>query len=396
MSEKKKLFTATFTFEGKRYYIRSAKSQRDADKRAALKQHALEVTSEIISPSTTFAEYARIWLPTYMENTVQRPTYLNLQSRIEKVLIPAVGRMRLKDIRPTNLQKIFAAKPGRSKDYYVKLRHLMYRIFAQAVRDHLLRDNPAESLFIPKSVNGTHRSLTEEERRCIIFTADWHSFGLFIQALLWCGLRPQEAAALRWEDIDQINHTIHIQRALKNDGTIGLPKSATGDRLIPVPPQFWVRLMPRLPERGYVFRPTRLNHYTHMAIKEGWKSFKRSLDINMGAKYISHEGKLIIQQSVLPKDLQMYCLRHTYCTDLQSAGVPINIAKELMGHSSIELTARIYTHMSDDAFSAAAQKIAAFGATASATLLPDKPGFSAVSSDTDLESNSELQVQKSV
>ena len=73
------------------------------------------------------------------------------------------------------------------------------------------------------------------------------------------------------------------------------------------------------------------------------------------------------------KDLQMYCLRHTYCTDLQSAGVPINVARELMGHSSIALTAQIYTHMTGDVFSAAAEKIAAFGATASATLLPDKP-----------------------
>ena len=32
------------------------------------------------------------------------------------------------------------------------------------------------------------------------------------------------------------------------------------------------------------------------------------------------------------------------CTDLQRAGVAINIAKELMGHSSIAVTADIYTH----------------------------------------------------
>jgi hypothetical protein len=38
-----------------------------------------------------------------------------------------------------------------------------------------------------------------------------------------------------------------------------------------------------------------------------------------------------------------------------------------MGHSSIELTARVYTHIRDDTLADAAEKIAAFGATAGAT-----------------------------
>ena len=49
-------------------------------------------------------------------------------------------------------------------------------------------------------------------------------------------------------------------------------------------------------------------------------------------------------------DLVPYCLRHTFCTDLQDAGVPINIAKELMGHSDISITAKIYTHQTEYAF----------------------------------------------
>ncbi len=41
---------------------------------------------------------------------------------------------------------------------------------------------------------------------------------------------------------------------------------------------------------------------------------------------------------------QLYCLRHTFATDLQRAGVPLNVAKELMGHSDITVTANVYTH----------------------------------------------------
>ena len=42
--------------------------------------------------------------------------------------------------------------------------------------------------------------------------------------------------------------------------------------------------------------------------------------------------------------LTPYSLRHTFCTGLQRAGVPINVAKELTGHSGIKVTANIYTH----------------------------------------------------
>lgn len=51
-----------------------------------------------------------------------------------------------------------------------------------------------------------------------------------------------------------------------------------------------------------------------------------------------------IIRSVVADDLTPYCLRHTFCTDLQKAGVPINVAKELMGHADISTTANIYTH----------------------------------------------------
>ena len=50
-----------------------------------------------------------------------------------------------------------------------------------------------------------------------------------------------------------------------------------------------------------------------------------------------------------------YCLCHTYCTDLQAKGVPLKTASYLMGHSSIQVTADIYTHITEDALNEAAR-----------------------------------------
>lgn len=38
-------------------------------------------------------------------------------------------------------------------------------------------------------------------------------------------------------------------------------------------------------------------------------------------------------------------LRHTYATTLYRAGVDLRTAQKLMGHSSIQMTADIYTHL---------------------------------------------------
>ena len=171
--------------------------------------------------------------------------------------------------------------------------------------------------------------------------------------MLWCGLRTQEVAALRYEDIDQINRTIHVQRALKADGSVGATKSKAGNRIVPIPPQLWPRL--RLRE-GYLFRDTLGNRMTRTSIRKAWAMFKRHMDINMGAMVVKANGYLLVNKSVIADDLEMYDLRHTYCTDLQAAGVPIDVARYLMGHSDISMTSRIYTHMREDTFADAAAK----------------------------------------
>jgi integrase len=46
-----------------------------------------------------------------------------------------------------------------------------------------------------------------------------------------------------------------------------------------------------------------------------------------------------------PTDLRIYDLRHTACALLSYSGVPLEVARERMGHSSIRLTADTYGHI---------------------------------------------------
>lgn len=76
----------------------------------------------------------------------------------------------------------------------------------------------------------------------------------------------------------------------------------------------------------------------------------------MGAQV--YRNQIIVH--VVVYDLDPYCVRHTFCTDLQTAGVPINVAKEFMEHSDIALTSKTYTHHSEESFINAAKSINRF------------------------------------
>ena len=117
---------------------------------------------------------------------------------------------------------------------------------------------------------------------------------------------------------------------------------SAGIRDIPIHSQ----LRPRLLEaRGKPFSPVfptgRGGRQNENSLRRMWTGFKRELDIYLGAEVYRNQ----IIRSVVAPDLTPYCLRHTFCTDLQRAGVPLNVAKELMGHSDISTTANIYVHM---------------------------------------------------
>lgn len=382
---KKKMYTSTFTFEGQRYYVRSTKSQREADKKAALKQAELESGSQLIEGNITLADYAVRWLESCKQNTVSESVYKAYRSRISNYIIPACGRLPIKKIRATNLQAILNQQTGKSKDHCTKLRHTIQQIFSQAQYDKIISDNPAARLTLPKAENGTHRSITLEERHATLQVAEKHPFGLFIKVLLWCGLRPQEAAALRWSDIDQINQRINIHHALKADGCIGDTKSSAGRRAVPIPTQLWDTIHPLIPDdlQGYVFLDSRGERLSKTAIRRRWLSFRHELDIALGADLaqdvnglpILRYNRPVILRSAIADDLTLYCYRHTYCTDLEAAGVSINVAKYLMGHSSITLTAKIYSHMRDDILEDAARKISLSGATVGATHLTGNCGI---------------------
>lgn len=344
----------TFTFDGKRYDITAPTSEELAVK-VAMKKRDLTEGNIISSGNTKVSVWANEWLATYKENSVSESWYKTISNIVNNIILPSLGSTRLKDIKPVHLQKILNEKAGLSASYQKKIRNTIHDIFGTAAKNRLILSNPAEYLILPNSAEPKlRRSLTAKERDFLLHVAQTHRGGLFVKIMLYCGLRPGEVAALQWRNVDFDKKLIKVDSALKKNGTIGEPKSKAGYRSVPIPALLLSELAScKRKPFDFVCTQKNGNIHTGTTIKLMWKNIKREMDILMGAKLF--RNKIIV--SMLADDLYLYNLRHTYCTDLQSAGVPINLAKELMGHSDISTTSKIYTHSSEIALINAAKMI---------------------------------------
>ena len=179
---------------------------------------------------------------------------------------------------------------------------------------------------------------------------------MWIKTSIYCGLRPGETRALDWRHVDLKKNRINVEQAMKAaTKEIGAPKSASGVRSIPIPQA----LLPALqtakgnPFSPVFVQPTTGRRHTKASMQCLWNNFKRELDISLGAKM--YRNQIIV--SMLADDLDAYCMRHTFGTDLQDAGVPINVAKTLLGHSDISMTANVYTHITEKTLDDVADKL---------------------------------------
>ena len=251
---------------------------------------------------------------------------------------------------------------GHSKSHVRKVRQLMHKMFSDAKIDGLIKESPADDLRLPVCSDGEGRSITDKERKFILQVAETHKAGLWVKFMLYTGLRPGETAVIQWKDIDLKNKIVRVEHALKaKTGEIGDPKSAAGKRKVPIRNNFIAELQKAAEGKSkfdFVFvQETTGKRHTKQSMNSMWNNFKRELNIAMGCRVYRSQ---LMKPYPVATDLIPYCLRHTFCTDLQAAGVPINVAKELMGHEDIATTANIYTDFSEDSFTEAARLINAY------------------------------------
>lgn len=321
-------FRKTFTYNGKKYQV-YGRSEHEAYEKMFKKKQELD-EGDFSKTVPTVRKWTEIAIDTY--KTAQKPiTRKKFVSRVDHCILEHIGSLRLDKVTPFDCQKIVNMQQGKSKTQVNEVFNALKFIFSTACNNDIIRQDPTKRLIKPTYTIGKRRAITDQEReiieKCFSLDPRFIAFAL----MLYCGCRPSEARAVTLDDV----FTEDGRTFLKIRGT----KTANAVRTVPIPPQLQT-LLPT--ECKYTLSHTKTGRELNAGeFNLMWQKFKREMNILMGAR--TYRNKLL--QNMVADDLVPYCLRHTYCTDLQKFGVDLRTAQYLMGHADIKMTANIYTHV---------------------------------------------------
>lgn len=340
-----------FTVGGKRYSV-YGKTEREAYTKMVAKQKELEEGIVPANGDMTLNEWADKCISTYKTRQTKE-TKQKYISRVNHCILQHIGKKKLKDIKPLDVQAVLAKQEGNSQYQINQVYQALRFLFRTAKQNELIVKDPTENLVKGSGAKSTRRSMTAEEEKAFLAVCGPERFRAF-ELMYYCGLRSSEAREAKGEDITEIDGypVLHIR------GT----KTANADRNVPIPDNLFNEIKNTL-EGSFIAPNERGGRHDDKSFQRAFNGLRRAMNIEMGAEVYRNK---LIPPLPLAEDFVPYCLRHTYCTNLCRKKVDIRIAQYLMGHSDIRLTANIYTHADNSDVVEAAKILSKSSAVSSA------------------------------
>jgi integrase len=336
---------------GKDVWKRCA-SAKEAKAAAAEAEHLLARSGGAWSPPAklTVAEYAERWLAE--RGPALRPRTLASYRRIfERDLLPQFGQTPLAALTRSQLKNYAAsraaagAKANTVRNVIAPLRAML----SSAVEDELVRQNVA--LRLPR-IGQPARAIeapTREQVEAVIAAATPDGHGPIVLAAT-SGLRRGEVFALRWADIDFEERLIRV-RASNHDGVISPPKTAAGERLVPM----FGSLRKLLLEERAASRYKAADDFVFPS------EFGRARSPN---GWLKQEFYPALKRAGV-KRFRFHDLRHFAVSQLIAQGANILQIARVAGHSDPSITLRVYSHLMADGLAEAAERYDPLRATTS-------------------------------
>ncbi|OLT12708.1 hypothetical protein BJF79_21650 [Actinomadura sp. CNU-125] len=329
--------------------------------------------------SLTVGDWLTRWLAT---RTGAASTIKNYACHVRRYLAPYLGQIVLAELSVSHLQAMFAGIVRRHEAQGApltaatlnRIRATLRTALNAAIRQGLISDNPASRVELPvarrpRAVVWTaarveHWQRTGERPPVAVWTAAQtaeflhaireHRLYAAFHLIALRGLRRGEAAGLRWCDVDLDQRVAVIsQQIQQHQGylTACPPKTATSARVIALDRTTVAALRAHREQQQDEQRQAGVDH------RDSGYVFTAPDGDPLAPVRLTRLFQGLVAECGLPP-IRLHDLRHGAATLALAAGVELKVVQDMLGHSSIVLTADTYTSVLPEVAHRAAEKTA--------------------------------------
>lgn len=341
----------------------SAATKSDATKRLREVQRRYEAGLD--TRKLTVEQVIREWLAKAAPSRREPSTLARLTRRLEDHVIPGVGHHRVDALRAEHVEAWLLAEAtkgerGQSRRTIEDYRGDLRQVLNWARRRRLVDWNAAAEAEIPVEARtpGEKRTLDDDQAAALLaeLRDGDDRLGPYFTVLLLLGMRPGEADALAWSDVDLEDGILDVKHALQrgDDGKpIGIADTKTHrQRALRMPAAVIAAFRAQRVQQA----AEKLRAGTAWTADERWSGlvFVSEVGTPMNPSNVRRSFSAICNEIGLPKiqpdpkakprTLTPYELRHSAASLLIAAGVaPFEVA-DMLGHRDLRMLERFYRH----------------------------------------------------